>query len=647
MNRGIILYKEESGLNEKKYCTHDIEKIIINSFSNSTELRQDFEELIKKYNSLFDDFNTSINEYFIAYNRFFLHLVKTRFYEDRESCKAMIPVVFSLLNIGSVFNKKEFTLKVDKRNPLYILMNLMQKGKLDRNIDTNNNNFYFTIANERYYINYENSIEDDIQLKNGNIILNNFKNINQLSRIESFRIIEKCINYKEEVGLGKDEIIKIAIFGKMENQDILEQYLEQYKRIKIEIDEFNSRVDLDRLVFESPNKEIVNLLDKDDMSTLFSLYDMILFFDMPVFYIRKIEDKDRAIGVLKNLFLSLETIDMTESKPFEDILNDFMYIYKILNSYIFLNHHVNNFKYIYDRWLVFNTKEVLKSNDSLSKKHVYFYASILDESMNTAYMRDVMFKKEIYNHRNYAVLRPNIDIGVKYDFIKKTDMIYCVKDIENHINKNVIKISMWKMLKSEERNIRKYFFNYKEKSQMIDELSRSYIIVDFDSYYNEKKIFYAYSLKYITDQQLKKYCDKSIDIIIKGLKKKNNYILNKFSNSIFSDAKFINDILIYYYLNILDFSSIEWSEELKFEDSLKLNYIQKSSIYNMIDILETTIYKYQNSDINNNMIDLYNRYSCFKKDDNFTILDYFQKWFYHIGIDSQALKNICLWKEGK
>ncbi|MFQ6791398.1 MAG: hypothetical protein ACLRT4_01205 [Thomasclavelia sp.] len=551
-------------------------------------------------------------------------------------------VLEKLLNIGTVFNKTKLELELKKKNPIRILKYLLQK----QDISINENKFpYFSIANQRFYydINLKNLKKDKKYDINKNI--KSFSISDQISNISAYIIIEKIINLKNEKENAitnetkyENNRFHIAVFGELEHDEYLLAYLKKYMNIELKIDYFRLVNELDYCFFQHENI-IYNLQDRVDLTKIFEKYDMVLFLDFSCFYIEQIDTLDKQNNTIPAIDHYSGDINIKEDS-ISDISDHLLFCFKYLNKLKYSMDNPYAMNYIFDRWLVYNIKELLKQNQLNKNTHVYFYVSQLDDSMDSSYMRDIIYRKEVYNNRNLIILRPNVD-DYKYEIRYST-------------NDKIIITNLWKIVKHYGRELDSLFELYTHKEDFIQDLVKSYLVFDFTDYKSNNEIKYYLELnKSIRENSLVyDFSMRKINEIIDGLKNRKGPEYLKTLNSIFSQCPSLNYILTSYYLYKIDFTNLSIETDVTIINSYKemiqnisnqrMIFILKSAIYNIIDILENTQYKdYVNveSEINS----MFEKYNCFKDKQSFDdMFRYVNNWLDDFKIDCNLKNNINL-----
>lgn len=188
----------------------------------------------------------------------------------------------------------------------------------------------------------------------------------------------------------------------------------------------------------------------------------------------------------------------------------------------------------------------------------------------------------------------------------------------------------------------------------IHELVDSYVSLGFENYEENNLIYFSKNLSKISKKPLKKYCENTLKKMTNGLKKNVPYILKKFANSIFSESKNLNYIMLYYFIDKIDFSDLIFSDfEDKIDDKANdrvnnLNYVQKTSVNNVLEILENTVYKEEEiSRIADSIDDIFVKYVTTDVNETCELVDYLEKWLQIYKVKSQINDNLNIWKEGK
>ena len=633
---------------KKKYLISDVKtKILEQGMLDVGDSLNDFFDILDNYSDKIIENNEKyLLKYLRSYTKLLIEIC--RWLKNNDFCLnyGQSYLLEVLLNIDTEFDKTNLTLKLKQYNPIRILKYLFHKNNI---YIGENEYFYFLLGNQRFYYDINSSISDNGEDYQKTFDLN--KNISafsiaeQLSTVDAYLIIEKIINRVNEMGndtnnpnkydSNNNKIdINLAVFGKLINDKYLIDYLDKYQKIKLTISYFQEKKNLDYYFFQCDD-EVFNIQDRSDLYKLFEKYDMVLFLDFPCFYIEEVE--------MKSSFNSLDSTiryyadKLSEDDSLNDIANNLLYCHKNLNKFKYSNENPYFMKYVFDRWFVYNIKEFLKQNNF--NTHVYFYVSMLDDSMDSAYIRDIVFRKEIYNNRSLIVLRPNVENKI-------FDILYPK-------NENIIFMNLWKVMKYYNQELNEYFVMYDNKEDMIQDLVNSYLLFDFTEYFSSNKINYYLKLSdnCLNNSSLKKFCFKKISSLIKDLKDKKIFAQLRITNSIFSQCPSLNYVLLSYYLNEIDFTKLNLvSNDMDLvkkyvsiidEESIeKMVFVQKSAFYNIIDILDNTHYK-DKDDIEYEIDRLFSKYGSFKNKESFMeMLSYSKKWLDKYKINCTLKENL-------
>lgn len=659
-----IIY-EEKKINEIEYIgINDLRNYFEKNFSNSC--LEVFDDFIKLFLTKIEDKKT-LSDYFTTYIYLLLQIINKEIEDNSEPFSSYSNIINYFLHLDTIFDKGNYELIVKNKNPLYLAT------LYSRYYDLKNDNDklfsleyrfhnYFSFENERFYLNvddidwnhqYQGLSFEEILSNVESIKLKNYNNTNQLSKVEAYRIIEKCINYKREkcslYGLNYEEIIdlSVAVFGTLENKNLLIDYLSKYENINLEITEFKNNPRIDKMIFNN-DRSIYNLASRKDLKEIFENYHMVLFMDQPAFYNRLLSEKEKryrtklsACKIFIKNYADKKDIDKLDNFTKIDIIKN---VYKLVEDLNSLSDQMVCFNYHYDKFFISNAVKALSDiRDEYS--NVYFYISQIDATENIFNNKDILFKKEIYNQRDLIVLRPqmkNEHFGL-YSRLKN-EIIYEKKYY----------INTWKIMKFDECYLDTFFDLYDDKEQMIHELVDSYISFDFENYEEDNLIFFSKNLSKISKNPLKKYCENTLEKMTNGLKKNVSYILKKFANSIFSESKNLNYIMLYYFIDKIDFSNLIFSNfDDKSDDKANdrvnnLNYVQKTSINNVLEILENTIYKEEEkSRVADSIDDIFIKYVTTDVNETRELVDYLDKWLQIYKVKSQTNDNLNIWKEGK
>lgn len=633
---------------KKKYLISDVKtKILEQGMLDVGDSLNDFFDILDNYSEKIIENNEKyLLKYLRSYTKLLIEIC--RWLKNNDFCLnyGQSYLLEVLLNIDTEFDKTNLTLKLKQYNPIRILKYLFHKNNI---YIGENEYFYFLLGNQRFYYDINSSISDngeDYQKKfdlNKNITA--FSIAEQLSTVDAYLIIEKIINRVNEMkentncsnkyDQNNEKIsINIAVFGKLINDKYLIDYLDKYQKIKLTISYFQEKKNLDYYFFQCDD-EVFNIQDRSDLYKLFEKYDMVLFLDFPCFYIEEVE--------MKSSFNSMDSTiryyadKLSEDDSLNDIANNLLYCHKNLNKFKYSNENPYFMKYVFDRWFVYNIKEFLKQNNF--NTHVYFYVSMLDDSMDSAYIRDIVFRKEIYNNRSLIVLRPNVENKI-------FDILYPK-------NENIILINLWKVMKYYNQELNEYFVMYDNKEDMIQDLVNSYLLFDFTEYSSSSKINYYLKLSdnCLKNRSLREFCFEKIGLLIKDLKDKKTFAQLRITNSIFSQCPSLNYVLLSYYLNEIDFTKLNLvSNDMDLvkmyeliidkEYNQRMVFVQKSAFYNVIDILENTHYK-DKDDIEYEIDRLFSKYGSFKNKESFIeMLSYSKKWLDKYKINCTLKENL-------
>lgn len=112
--------------------------------------------------------------------------------------------------------------------------------------------------------------------------------------------------------------------------------------------------------------------------------------------------------------------------------------------------------------------------------------------------------------------------------------------------------------------------------------------------------------------------------------------------------------MLYYFIDKIDFSDLIFSDfEDKIDDKANdrvnnLNYVQKTSVNNVLEILENTVYKEEEiSRIADSIDDIFVKYVTTDVNETCELVDYLEKWLQIYKVKSQINDNLNIWKEGK
>lgn len=633
---------------KKKYLISEVKtKILEQGMLDVGDSLNDFFNIIDNYSDKIIENNEKyLLKYLRSYTKLLIEICRWLKNNDFSLNYGQSNLLEVLLNIDTEFDKTNLTLTLKQYNPIRILKYLFHKNNI---YIGENEYFYFLLGNQRFYYDINSSISDngeDYQKKfdlNKNISA--FSIAEQLSTVDAYLIIEKIINRVNEMGndtnnpnkydSNNNKIdINLAVFGKLINDKYLIDYLDKYQKIKLMISYFQEKKNLDYYFFQCDD-EVFNIQDRSDLYKLFEKYDMVLFLDFPCFYIEEVE--------MKSSFNSMDSTiryyadKLSEDDSLNDIANNLLYCHKNLNKFKYSNENPYFMKYVFDRWFVYNIKEFLKQNNF--NTHVYFYVSMLDDSMDSAYIRDIVFRKEIYNNRSLIVLRPNVDNVIFKVLYPK--------------NENIIFINLWKVMKYYNQELNKYFVMYDNKEDMIQDLVNSFLLFDFTEYSSSSKVNYYLKLSdnCLKNRSLREFCFEKIGLLIKDLKDKKTFAQLRITNSIFSQCPSLNYVLLSYYLNEIDFTKLNLvSNDMDLvkmyeliidkEYNQRMVFVQKSAFYNVIDILENTHYK-DKDDIEYEIDRLFSKYGSFKNKESFIeMLSYSKKWLYEYKINCTLKENL-------
>ena len=271
-----VIYKEKNLKEEKIVTIDDLKRYFENTFSN--DCSKVFDRFVEIYLSKVVT-EKDISDYFSYYIYLLLQIVKNELENNDVPFSTYSCPINAFLNFDINFDKQGYCLTAKNRNPLYLAVLYSKYFDLENKARLFNLNYrfhnYFTVENERFYLNVDNipwdSVHEEFSLESAinnsqDIMLKNYINNGQLSKVEGYRIIEKCINFKrEQYRLGKiddnDSIsMFVAVFGTLKNKDILKSYLSKYQHIYLNITEFRNESKLDKMIFI--NDDIVyNLAD--------------------------------------------------------------------------------------------------------------------------------------------------------------------------------------------------------------------------------------------------------------------------------------------------------------------------------------------------------------------------------------------------
>ena len=132
-----------------------------------------------------------------------------------------------------------------------------------------------------------------------------------------------------------------------------------------------------------------------------------------------------------------------------------------------------------------------------------------------------------------------------------------------------------------------------------------------------------------------------------------SYVVKKFANSVFSEAKSLNYVMLYYFIDQINFSNIRlgsFDEIIKNKENgiNNLNYVQKTSISNLLDILENTVYKENDTlRIANSIENIFKNNFSSNEENIEQLISYIDKWTDIYKIKSQINNNLKILKEGK
>lgn len=633
---------------KKKYLISDVKtKILEQGMLDVGDSLNDLFDILDNYSEKIIENNEKyLLKYLRSYTKLLIEIC--RWLKNNDFCLnyGQSYLLEVLLNIDTEFDKTNLTLKLKQYNPIRILKYLFHKNNI---YIGENEYFYFLLGNQRFYYDINSSISDNGEDYQKTFDLNKnitaFSIAEQLSTVDAYLIIEKIINRVNEMkentncsnkyDQNNEKIsINIAVFGKLINDKYLIDYLDKYQKIKLTISYFQEKKNLDYYFFQCDD-EVFNIQDRSDLYKLFEKYDMVLFLDFPCFYIEEVE--------MKSSFNSMDSTiryyadKLSEDDSLNDIANNLLYCHKNLNKFKYSNENPYFMKYVFDRWFVYNIKEFLKQNNF--NTHVYFYVSMLDDSMDSAYIRDIVFRKEIYNNRSLIVLRPNVDNVIFKVLYPK--------------NENIIFINLWKVMKYYNQELNKYFVMYDNKEDMIQDLVNSFLLFDFTEYSSSSKINYYLKLSdnCLKNRSLREFCFEKIGLLIKDLKDKKTFAQLRITNSIFSQCPSLNYVLLSYYLNEIDFTKLNLvSNDMDLvkmyeliidkEYNQRMVFVQKSAFYNVIDILENTHYK-DKDDIEYEIDRLFSKYGSFKNKESFLkMLSYSKKWLDEYKINCTLKENL-------
>lgn len=633
---------------KKKYLISKVKtKILKQGMLDVGDSLNDFFDILDNYSDKIIENNEKyLLKYLRSYTKLLIEICRWLKNNDFSLNYEQSNLLEVLLNIDTEFDKTNLTLKLKQYNPIRILKYLFHKNNI---YIGENEYFYFLIGNQRFYYDINSSINDNGEDYQKTFDLNKnitaFSIAEQLSTVDAYLIIEKIINRVNEMkenmncsnkyDQNNEKIsINIAVFGKLINDKYLIDYLDKYQKIKLTISYFQEKKNLDYYFFQCDD-EVFNIKDRSDLYKLFEKYDMVLFLDFPCFYIEEVE--------MKSSFNSMDSTiryyadKLSEDDSLNDIANNLLYCHKALNEFKYSNENPYFMKYVFDRWFVYNIKEFLKQNNF--NTHVYFYVSMLDDSMDSAYIRDIVFRKEIYNNRSLIVLRPNVDNAIFKVLYPK--------------NENIIFINLWKVMKYYNQELNKYFVMYDNKEDMIQDLVNSFLLFDFTEYSSSSKINYYLKLSdnCLKNRSLREFCFEKIGLLIKDLKDKKTFAQLRITNSIFSQCPSLNYVLLSYYLNEIDFTKLNLVSNdmdlVKLYQSIideerieRMVFVQKSACYNIIDILENTHYK-DKDDIEYEIDRLFSKYGSFKNKESFMkMLSYSKKWLDEYKINCTLKENL-------
>lgn len=663
-----VIYKEKNLKEEKIVTIDDLKRYFENTFSN--DCSKVFDRFVEIYLSKVVT-EKDISDYFSYYIYLLLQIVKNELENNDVPFSTYSCPINAFLNFDINFDKQGYCLTAKNRNPLYLAVLYSKYFDLENKARLFNLNYrfhnYFTVENERFYLNVDNipwdSVHEEFSLESAinnsqDIMLKNYINNGQLSKVEGYRIIEKCINFKrEQYRLGKiddnDSIsMFVAVFGTLKNKDILKSYLSKYQHIYLNITEFRNESKLDKMIFI--NDDIVyNLASRNDLKDILKKYDMVLFMDQPAFYSRLLSEKEKRVStkiagckIFIDNYSNLKSIEEMDIFNKIDILKN---IYKLVEDLNSLSDQMVCFNYNYDKYFVSNVMQAL---DDLKKteyySHVYFYISQIDATENIFNNKDVLFKKEIYNQRDLIVLRPETKNEQANVFNNLND-----EYISDVFNDKKYTINLWKILKFDEYNLDTFFELYDNKEKMIDELVNSYAYLDFKNYQIDNEILLNGDITNISETSLRNYCKRMLCNMKKALHDNMSYVVKKFANSVFSEAKSLNYVMLYYFIDQINFSNIRlgsFDEIIKNKENgiNNLNYVQKTSISNLLDILENTVYKENDTlRIANSIENIFKNNFSSNEENIEQLISYIDKWTDIYKIKSQINNNLKILKEGK
>ncbi len=623
-----ILYSEENG-HVLSYKYFDLETFL------ESYAPKDLYNAVLSFFEVYASYEKvgNVESYLALYYKMLYQIIKN--YDDimlnNEAVNSFYNFLNIILNLDISYNKNNMRISIGSMNPLKVIKSYL----FEKDLYTNKKSYYyFSIANQRFYYDMNSRF---------NLTSKVFKCLSKrkgLSRVYSYRLIEKVVNYiRERYQEDIDEIkknitIKISIFGELYETEILLAYF-KLKNVTLIIDQFEEKKDLGKYIFENKNctseeYKRINLLDVNDFNKMMDCYDIVLFLDLASFY-ELVKESEKLTS--KAVFNIIKDREIENVQNIVDI-NYLLYAYKSLVELKNFENYPYSLKYMYDRTLIdFVRSIVLQRNE---ESHIYFYISNLDEDLEYYHMSNLFFREEIYNNRELMVLRPCNNLCY----------INCSRDFEtNNIENRIFRINIWKLLKNNESKIQE-ILNEKlfNQEKTIDFLGHSYFYLRFR---DVNKIEYNISYNKNLNQTIINICEKEIEQIVRLLRENDDFTLIKFSNALFSQAEDELYVLLAYYLHMFDFSDFKINGNLNWLtdcNSLKLNYKQKTILNMMIEQFENSQFRTSQSKIEfyNQITDQYFGGRIEQKDKLFYGFGNVLK---HFNINCKFLYNLKVWEE--